>query len=836
MLVLLLPIAAIFVGGCGYLVVSMAPPRTYVGRWLALWIAVWTEVVLAAEVLSLLDMVTPLGFLLCYVVFAGIVVPVWIRRGRPRMRLLTFPTRGQVGQAFRRHPALGILFVVLAICALVNLVLALAVPVNNNDALAYHLPRVGYWIQHGSTDHFFTHDERQNSSPPNSEFGILSMVIFARAEWPAPLGQYAAYFVCLAAAYLMARQIGASKTAALFAALVLGTMSEMILQATTPKNDLIVASFLACSVVFALEGLRRSPTGSERPRGTGKDGATQEQYFPALVLSALALGLAVGTKMTAPFFLPGLAVASIIVASTGGLKAWTRRWGAWACCCAAAVLLLGSLNYFRNLADYGSPLCSERVANNLRLAKPTPGAAISNLARCGYRLCDFGGIVPRRLAWALTRVRAAAAPPIFRALGITVNAPQLNAGNQLNTFPVDEKTGRFDERPHLHEDRAWFGPTAFFVGLPLVLAHLFWSPFRRSWARFAVVLTPVLYWLSVCALLRYDPWRGRFFVTAAVMAAPLLSQAYMPFRSRGVKLFVTWLIVAIGTSTALVATFYNKSKPVCPFPAHWRASILNVPRHMLRYRYRPRPEVFPLVNVLDNEWPERMRLGLVFPDGGWDWPLFGPRLRRMLVPLPRSPERIRQALHSGEVDMVVICKEISVERFPPLLGERPFVGPIQTDLDVARAAFWSFLLPDKQDENFLFPARDWPAAPHSRDGQILLAVGADQRFVPGRELPAGRLVFPIEPSADLLRQGPLVFELYAGQTKVGQSIVTQPGPRTVLFAWEARQDPQEQIVRVKVTSTDAALAAKLPSAELVYLLRPPNWPRFEPVPYVSSPE
>ncbi len=55
MLVLLLPVTAALVGGCAYLVVSMAPPRTRVGRWLALWVAVWTEVVLTAEVLSLLD-------------------------------------------------------------------------------------------------------------------------------------------------------------------------------------------------------------------------------------------------------------------------------------------------------------------------------------------------------------------------------------------------------------------------------------------------------------------------------------------------------------------------------------------------------------------------------------------------------------------------------------------------------------------------------------------------------------------------------------------------------------------------------------------------------------
>jgi hypothetical protein len=126
MLILLLPVIAALVGGCAYMIVSMVAPPTRVGRWLALWIVVWAEVVLTVEILSLFDAVTPLGILVCYLGFGAIAAAVWIRRGRPRMRLLTFPSRRQVIGAFRAHPALGVLLLTVAGGAQLNHVLARA--------------------------------------------------------------------------------------------------------------------------------------------------------------------------------------------------------------------------------------------------------------------------------------------------------------------------------------------------------------------------------------------------------------------------------------------------------------------------------------------------------------------------------------------------------------------------------------------------------------------------------------------------------------------------------------------------------------------------------------
>jgi len=827
MLVLLLPIAAVLVVGCAYLVVSMAPPRARVGRWLALWIAVWTEVVLTAEILSLLDSVTPVGFLVCYAAFASVASAVWVLRGRPRTRLLTLPRPGQVGSAFRAHPALGVLVVVLAVCALVNLALAAALPVNNWDSMTYHLSRVGYWIQHGSTDHFFTHNERQNYSPPNAEFGLLSTIIFARAEWPAPFGQYAAYFVCLAAVYLIARQTGASNAASLFAALLLGTMTEMILQATNPKNDLIVASFLACSVAFALVGLRTLPAPEvrdtrmtqkrkkKRPVPRQAEVAQTDTRLRALVWSALALGLAVGTKVTAALFLPGLVVAGVVVAVTGGGKNWVRRGAFWGACCACAVLALGSFNHIRNVRNpaYRSISGPPKTARLMGLEQRTPGAVISNLARYGYFFCDFSGLLPQNLARSLTKSRAAATPPIFKKLGITVNAPELNFLGQAETFPVDEATGRFEATPSLHEDTAWFGPIAFFVGLPLVLVHLVWSPLRRHWARFAVALAPVLYWLAVCAALRYQPWGGRFFITAAVTGAPLLALTYRPTRLRAAQVLVTWLLVVVGVSTALTATFLNRSKPIV---AEAGRSVFRMPR--LSLRCGPCAEAYTLLSAQPKHFPEQMKLGLVMGGDDWVWPLFGPRLRRTLVPLPRDSARVAQAFRDGEVDMVAIRKTIGLKAMPPILGERPVIGPIETDIDVLRANFWSFLFHDDEYDDLVFPARDW----QTPGGFV---VGPDQEFVPQRVLPAGRIVIPLEPDPALVREGPLVFEFFAGETSIGTFTLTSPGPQALIVPWSPRQDPEKQTLRIRVTC-----AATLPKGTYVYRLLHWDWPRFEQVP------
>jgi len=591
---------------------------------------------------------------------------------------------------------------------------------------------------------------------------------------------------------------------------VLGTTTEVVLQATIPKNGLIVSSFLACAVGFALVGL-----------GGGE--ATRAQRTRALVWSGLATGLAAGTKTTALLFLPGLAIAGVVIAA--GCRrgpAWLVRLGAWAGCCVAGVVLVGSLNFIHNKASYGSFTGPPRFAADTRIARTTVRSLASNLARYGYHFCDFSGLMPQSMARALTEARAKAAPAVFDRLGIVANAPELNVAGAAGGFPVDDETGRFYGVPRLHEDRASFGPIAFFVGLPLVLVHLVYSPMRRRWAWFGVALTPVVYWVVVSALLRYSAWNGRYFVTAVVAGAPFLALAYRPKALGAARWVLTWLLVLVAASTALTATFYNTAKPIVAKAANDDVvaektdvpGVLTIQRVVLRCRYNA-PKLLPLCTLPDEAFPEQMTLGIVLGSDDWDWPLFGPHLRRAVVPLPRDSERVAKAFRSGEVDMVLISKAIGLDTVPPILGERPFIGllrPEMIQVALARMNYWSFVVRSEGDDNVLFPARDWLPLPERA------WVGADQRFVPVRTLPKGDIVLIVEPNASILAYTGLVFEFYAGETRIHSAPVDQPGAWRFVIPWILGPEAADQILRVRVRAQRAELDQDLQRVANVYVL------------------
>ena len=107
-----------------------------------------------------------------------------------------------------------------------------------------------------------------------------------RRERFAAAPQYAAYAATALAVFGIGRRTGVSVSAALFGALVFATLPVVVLQAPMGLNDLVVASFLAACVYFVL---------SDR---------TAE-----LVLAALALALALGTKVYTPLALPIVAAA-----------------------------------------------------------------------------------------------------------------------------------------------------------------------------------------------------------------------------------------------------------------------------------------------------------------------------------------------------------------------------------------------------------------------------------------------------------------------------------------------------------------------------------------------
>jgi hypothetical protein len=149
----------------------------------------------------------------------------------------------------RIHGLSGAVFLVpaalVAALGALNLVSALVVAPNTVDALTYHLPRVGYYLQQGHLGWFAA------NYPPQAVHAKGSAVLMAwaflasdRFEGAMLLVQYISYWIALTAIYGIGRNLGASRRWAALGACIFGLLTIALNQAPTPMNDLLVATYV----------------------------------------------------------------------------------------------------------------------------------------------------------------------------------------------------------------------------------------------------------------------------------------------------------------------------------------------------------------------------------------------------------------------------------------------------------------------------------------------------------------------------------------------------------------------------------------------------------------
>jgi len=191
----------------------------------------------------------------------------------------------------------------------------------------------------------------------------------------------------------LARAAGYGRAAALLAGLVWFGVPEVIQQMRNGMIDVTAAAAGVCWVLFTVRALHAAADGVSLRRNHD------------LFYAGIAAGLFAGTKLTAAFLVPPLALA------LGGYAWWRLRERALCPLVALSVaaatgfLLLGSYNYVLNLFDIGHPFSSRdksQSADALIRHEVSPAAETEffsfggNLARYIYHTMDWwlqGGIV-----------------------------------------------------------------------------------------------------------------------------------------------------------------------------------------------------------------------------------------------------------------------------------------------------------------------------------------------------------------------------------------------------------------------------------------------------------
>jgi len=219
-----------------------------------------------------------------------------------------------------------------------------ATPAGNLDALAFHLPGIGRWIQSGTFWQLdqFIYGFPTGEYPQNGDVLLMAAILPWENDAFVRLVNYV--FVVLAglAVYAIGRELRVPRaTALLFAALAVA--SPAVLEPVDSKL-MTDAPSLACLGGGLLFLVRHSHTGRKAE----------------LVLAGIGLGLAFGTKWY------GVSAVVIVlgvwaVASLAAGRPWRRVTAQGGALC-GVILAVGGFWFLRNLVETGNPLFPVRLA------------------------------------------------------------------------------------------------------------------------------------------------------------------------------------------------------------------------------------------------------------------------------------------------------------------------------------------------------------------------------------------------------------------------------------------------------------------------------------------
>ncbi len=529
---------ALAAGGAGLAAASLLGaaalrPTGLPSRLLALWLLAYGQVVLLAEVLSELRLLGRGGFLAGQAVFVGLAAYAWSRAGRPRPLAFAGEAARAALSGARRHRALALFALGVGVLALANLGFPFLYPPLNGDANAYHLPRAFYWLELGTARHFPTSDFRMTQMPPDPSFVLAWVLALSGAFQGLNVPQWLAALALACAVAGLSRLAGFARSASLFPALVVLCLPAVVVQTGSAQTELVTAAVASAAVLFGFRAIL-----SERPARAD------------LFLFGTASGLALGTKLTVLFLVPGLALAMAALAAARPRGERLAPVRALLLSGAVGFLALGAYNAVLNLLDFGNPVASRQaVALTSAELPPWRFDQGTNVVRYLYQALDWPGL-SRSEDSPLPRAGRAAFEAVAHAIGLDLRL-DTDAAVLASSRSVPD------------EDRSGFGPIGFLVlvaapfAAVAALLRLRRERTRISLAR-AALLVASLAWLP-CFLAVDQPWsaqRVRYFL----VFLPIVAAATVPAVAGGSRLRRA-LAAGTGALSLVVATGVTLAGP-----------------------------------------------------------------------------------------------------------------------------------------------------------------------------------------------------------------------------------------------------------------------------------
>jgi len=423
-------------------------------------------------------------------------------------------------KVFRKDAVLSAFGLLLLLLFAWLMFMAVVFPPYSWDSLAFHLAAPGYWLQDG----------RMGTEPPYPAFDpyprnisifYFFMLVFLRNDLLVNCINLALFVpMGMLAILIMARHSGRRRNSSLLAGMLFFTFPIVIHQSTTCYIDLGSSCLFLASLAFLL-----------KPR----------IEFCDVVYGGLGLGLFVGSKGNAPFFIIG-ALIPIIIYHLPHLR---RRVGikrvlGWAIAGFICILISGFWVYGNNWVKFGNPAYPFAV-------KPF------GIKMFGGEL--MGEFILTKAIWKDNYEPLMERTPLERVY-----------------YSWSEPQGRYVYDMRL----GGFGPMLFVLLLPCLGAALVISALRRKGLTFFPLLTLLaafcffpqgIFWV------RYNIFMGALFCLALAYIIDITRLSSMGKLLNGVVLVLTIITLFLGTENNALSPSYLKYFLVRPVRL-WHSSQL----------------------------------------------------------------------------------------------------------------------------------------------------------------------------------------------------------------------------------------------------------------------
>lgn len=489
----------------------------------------FSQVILNFEILSIINSISEIPFLILNAVTFFIIRSYWTLKGKPTFQTNIKEEYLKIIKAIKLNKFLfftSICFVLFLICEFITIYLF---QTTNGDALMYNFVRCTEWIQNGNLNHFITPDTRNNIMPINIELLYTWYFLFLKTERGITIFQFLGFISSIYVLYNFLGDIGFCRRKRLYSVFVLSSFVLIGIMAYTPYSDVFVGALLLSSIyLFYL--------------------SCKEKDEPALYFSTLALAIAMGTKTTAIMTLPAISILYLFIANKYKSYKIIKNYILFFI---LNFFIFSSFNYFQNFINYGNPV----TTNSQYLLHQFRGGIkgyFANLIKYFFLFFDCSGI---------------------KFIDIYNNLVLFCEEKILNLFGMNLESYTSKYLAPIFVFNATVGATASFLGamglfalIPALIKSLKNGLKNNKSIITIFALVLILNIIIYSKAMVYSKFNTRYLMTFIVISSPILALSY-PYSYKNTcskwiitVLFFLYLVIIPYTRPAELLWIYDKYK------------------------------------------------------------------------------------------------------------------------------------------------------------------------------------------------------------------------------------------------------------------------------------